>query len=75
MNGPSTAKPRAQTLGNNISFLLVAAAILVGQVLLVQFGGAVFRTVPLSLADWGVLLAATSIVFWAGEIWRALSVH
>ena len=64
-----------RTLGNNISFLLVAGAILVGQVLLVQFGGAVFRTVPLSLADWGVLLAATSIVFWAGEIWRALSVH
>ncbi len=61
------------TLGNNISFLLVAAAILLGQVLLVQFGGAVFRTVPLTLAEWGVLLAATSLVFWTGEVWRALS--
>ena len=61
------------TLGNNISFLLVAGAILAGQICLVQFGGAVFRTVPLSLAEWGVLLAATSGVFWAGEIWRALT--
>ena len=55
------------SLGNNPSFLLIAAAILVGQVALVQFGGAVFRTVPLALADWGVLLALTSAVLWVGE--------
>ena len=58
------------TLGNNPSFLIVAGAILVGQVLLVQFGGSVFRTVPLDFAEWAVLLAATSAVFWIGEVWR-----
>ncbi len=58
------------TLGNNPSFLIVAGAILIGQVLLIQFGGSVFRTVPLDLADWAILLAATSAVFWTGEAWR-----
>ena len=58
------------TLGNNPSFLIVAGAILIGQVLLIQFGGSVFRTVPLDFADWAILLAATSAVFWTGEAWR-----
>ena len=58
------------TLGNNPSFLLIAAAILVGQVLIVQFGGSVFRTVPLSLTDWLTLLAATSVVLVVGEVAR-----
>ncbi len=60
------------TLGNNPSFLLIAAAILVGQVLIVQFGGSVFRTVPLSLTDWLTLLAATSVVLVVGEVARFL---
>ncbi len=55
------------TLGNNPSFLIVAGAILIGQVVLVQFGGLVFRTVPLDFADWAILLATTSVVFWVGE--------
>ncbi len=58
------------TLGNNPSFLIVAGAILIGQVVLVQFGGSVFRTVPLDFADWAIVLAATSSVFWIGEAWR-----
>ncbi len=61
------------TLGNNPSFLLIAAAILVGQVLIVQFGGGVFRTVPLSLTDWLVLLAATSVVLVVGEVARLIN--
>ena len=58
------------TLGNNPSFLLIAAAILFGQVLIVQFGGGVFRTVPLSLTEWLGLLAATSVVLAVGEVAR-----
>jgi P-type Ca2+ transporter type 2C len=56
----------------NRSFLLIAGAILVGQILIVQFGGRAFRTVPLSLVDWLVLLGLTSAVLWIGEIvrWR-----
>jgi Ca2+-transporting ATPase len=59
------------TLGNNPSFLAIAAAILLGQILLVQFGGAVFRTVPLSAAEWLVLLFVTSFVLWLGEARRS----
>jgi Ca2+-transporting ATPase len=57
-------------LGQNKMFLIIAVAILLGQVALVQFGGSVFRAVPLSLVDWGVLLGVSSLVLWAGELHR-----
>ncbi|MFO0969460.1 MAG: calcium-translocating P-type ATPase, PMCA-type [Gemmataceae bacterium] len=56
----------------NRSFLIITVAILVGQILLVQFGGAVFRTTPLSFLDWLVVIVATSPVLWVGEVWRWL---
>lgn len=59
-------------LGANRAFLLIAAAILVGQIAIVQWGGTVFRTAPLSLIDWLVILGVTSLVLWAGETLRAL---
>ena len=51
--------------------ILVLALVLVGQWLIVTFGGEMFRTVPLSLTEWLVIIGATSIVLWVGEIWRA----
>jgi Ca2+-transporting ATPase len=54
----------------NSGFLLIVTAIFVGTVLMVQFGGNVFRTVPLSLWDWVVLVAGTSLVLWIGELGR-----
>ncbi len=51
--------------------ILVLALVLVGQWLIVTFGGEMFRTVPLSLTEWQVIIGATSIVLWVGEIWRA----
>lgn len=50
----------------------VAALILAGQVVIVTFGGEVFRTEPLSVAEWAGLLAATSAVLWIGELKRAV---
>lgn len=50
--------------------ILVLALVLVGQWLIVTFGGEMFRTVPLSLTEWLVIIGATSIVLWVGEIWR-----
>ena len=50
--------------------LLVLLLILAGQWLIVTFGGRMFRTVPLSLAEWGCIIGATSVVMWAGEVWR-----
>ena len=54
----------------NKGFLLIAAVILLGQVLIVQFGGRVFRTVPLSLRDWLLIVLGTSVVLWVGEVIR-----
>ena len=51
--------------------ILVLTLVLVGQWLIVTFGGEMFRTVPLSLTEWLVIIGATSIVLWVGEIWRA----
>ncbi len=50
--------------------LLVLAVILAGQWLIVTFGGSMFRTEPLSPLEWLAIMAATSLVMWAGEIWR-----
>ena len=57
----------------NISFLGIAAVIFVGQILMVQFGGEFFRTVPISLNDWLIIIGGTSVVLWVGEIWRLIS--
>ena len=51
--------------------ILVLVLVLVGQWLIVTFGGEMFRTVPLSLTEWLVIIGATSIVLWVGETWRA----
>ena len=58
------------TLWNNRSFLAVAALILAGQFFIVQYGGEVFRTVPLSWREWLILFASTSVVLWVGELLR-----
>ena len=51
--------------------ILVLALVLIGQWLIVTLGGEMFRTVPLSLTEWLVIIGATSIILWVGEIWRA----
>lgn len=57
-------------LGDNPAFLLVCALILVGQFLIVTFGGEMFNVVPLSARSWGIIIASTSIVLWVGELCR-----
>ena len=48
----------------------VAGIILIGQIIIVEFGGKVFRTVPLTLTEWLYIIGATSLVLWVGEIYR-----
>lgn len=48
-------------------FGLIAVLILVGQVIIVSFGGLMFNVTPLSLTDWIIVIAATSLVLFAGE--------
>jgi Ca2+-transporting ATPase len=52
--------------------LLVLLLILVGQWLIVSFGGKMFRTVPLTWQEWGMIIAVTSLVVWIGELYRLL---
>ena len=58
--------------GHALGMLSVAVIILVGQFIIVTFGGKVFRTEPLSLMEWIYIIAGTSVVLWIGEIWRGI---
>ena len=71
----------AKALGSNRSafrhFLqdkgmqLVLLLVLAGQWLIVTFGGEMFRTQPLSLKEWAIIIGSTSLVLWTGELYRA----
>lgn len=50
--------------------MLVLVLVLVGQWIIVTFGGEMFRTTPLSLHEWLLIIGSTSVVLWAGELWR-----
>ena len=65
-----TGRSAFSQLWQSREFLFVASMIFVGQVLIVQFGGRMFNTVPLSLFHWVVITACTSLVFLLGEVWR-----
>lgn len=58
--------------GHAMGMLGVALIILVGQLIIVTFGGKVFRTEPLSVMEWIYIIAGTSLVLWIGEIWRGI---
>lgn len=58
-------------------FLLIAAAILFGQIAIVQLVGEInpdfFNAVPLSFTDWLIIIGSTSMVLWIGELIRLFS--
>ena len=51
---------------------IVAGIILLGQFIIVQWGGDVFRTTPLDVETWLFVIVATSPILWIGEIYRAI---
>lgn len=51
-------------------FGLIAMIILIGQILIVTFGGGFFKVEPLKLVDWAIIIGGTSIVLWIGELLR-----
>lgn len=51
-------------------FVSIALVIVLGQVLIVTFGGDMFSVVPLSVEDWIVTLVVTSPILLIGEITR-----
>ena len=73
----------AKTLGTNESafsrlrdsrgMLLVLLLIFAGQWIIVEFGNQMFRTDGMSLKEWAIVVSSTSIVLWAGEVYRKAS--
>ena len=59
-----------KSIWENHGFMVILPTIVLIQFLIVQFGGFMFRTTPLTFSDWLICILATSIVLWAGEIYR-----
>lgn len=56
----------------NLSFVGIASVIVIGQIVAVQFGGNIFRTVPLTWQEWLLISAVTVPVLIVGEIVRGI---
>ena len=55
-------------------FICTLLIILVGQILIVTFGGEMFNVVPLQIGDWLRIVLWSSAILWAGEIERLVKV-
>ena len=51
-------------------FIITLLIILIGQILIVTFGGEMFNVVPLQTGDWLRIVLCSSIILWVGEIER-----
>ncbi|MDE6859989.1 MAG: calcium-translocating P-type ATPase, PMCA-type [Duncaniella sp.] len=54
-------------------FLMIAAIIFFGQILIVTVGGEFFSVTPLKLVDWVIIVIGTSLVLWIGELIRCFT--
>jgi Ca2+-transporting ATPase len=61
-------------LGANPAFLTIAGIVAVGQILIVTFGGAVFKVEPLSPLQWLGVIAFTASVLVFAEVARRVRV-
>ncbi|MFZ5950482.1 MAG: cation-translocating P-type ATPase, partial [Candidatus Rifleibacteriota bacterium] len=55
---------------SNRGFVVILPAIILIQILIVQFGRTMFRTQGLTITDWVAIIGLTSVVLWAGELYR-----
>lgn len=53
-------------------FLFILLCILIGQILIVSFGGEVFRVVPITFVDWVKIIGYTALIMVGGELGRLL---
>ncbi len=51
-------------------FVTIALLILIGQIVIVEFGREFFSVQPLHFIDWLIIISGTSAVLWIGEIVR-----
>lgn len=57
----------------NPAFVGISLVILIGQFFIVQFGGEMFRTEPMSMQTWGYILGGTSIIAIGRELFYQIS--
>ena len=50
--------------------IVVLLCVVIGQWVIVEFGGDMFRTDGMSWQEWALVISATSGVLWAGELYR-----
>ena len=55
---------------SNKMFLMITLAIFIGQIIMVQFGGKIFRTSPLSINEWLGIIISTSLVMVLPALFR-----
>lgn len=67
-----TGRSAFAEIGKSQNFIMIAAAIIIGQLVITTFGGAMFSVTPLLLTDWCLIIAATSLVLWIGELLRLI---
>ena len=60
-------------LHKSASFLVVALVILLGQYLIVTYGGTMFGVTPLPFATWSKIILCTSLVLVLPELWRVVT--
>lgn len=60
-------------LHKSASFLIVALVILLGQYLIVTYGGTMFGVTPLPFETWGKIILCTSLVLVLPELWRVVT--
>lgn len=65
-----TGKSAFANLSQCKGFIAIALVILLGQWIIVTVGGEMFNVVPLALNDWLIIIVATSVVLWVGELIR-----
>ena len=56
----------------NPTFFVVMGTVVLAQILIIQYGGAIFGTVPLSPNQWVTIVAATASVLVIGLVLRII---
>ena len=68
------SKKGRQRVSFSTGFFFVVAIILVGQYFIVQFGGEMFSTDPMSWHEWGLVLLLTSPVLIIPDVLRTIKI-
>ena len=65
-----TRRSAFSRIASNKAFVYITLLILVLQIVIVSFGGDFFRTVPLSMKQWLIIVGSTSLILISGELAR-----